>query len=120
MMLIEDAQCLEQAGVFSLVAEKVTQEVASIISRSLKIPVIGIGSGADVDGQVLVSYDLLGIFNEYMPRFIKRYANLADQIRNAILQYNSDVRTGLFPSKEQSYHLSSTEEKAIKKMLQMK
>jgi 3-methyl-2-oxobutanoate hydroxymethyltransferase len=120
IMLIEDAQCLEEAGVFSLVTEKVTQEVASLISKTINIPVIGIGSGADVDGQVLVSYDLLGIFNDYMPRFIKRYANLADQIRNAILQYNSEVRSGLFPSNEQSYHLSSKENEEFKKMLHIK
>ena len=103
-----------------LVTEKVTQEVASLISRTVKIPVIGIGSGAEVDGQVLVSYDILGIFNEYMPRFIKQYANLTEQIRNAILQYNSDVRAGLFPSNEHSYHLSNQEEREIHKMLKDK
>ena len=94
--------------------------MASLISRTVKIPVIGIGSGAEVDGQVLVSYDILGIFNEYMPRFIKQYANLTEQIRKAILQYNSDVKTGLFPSNEHSYHLSNQEEREIHKMLQDK
>ncbi|HEX7179721.1 MAG TPA: 3-methyl-2-oxobutanoate hydroxymethyltransferase [Nitrososphaeraceae archaeon] len=120
MKLIKDAQSLEEAGAFSLVTEKVTQEVASLISRTVKIPVIGIGSGAEVDGQVLVSYDILGIFNEYMPRFIKQYANLTEQIRNAVLQYNSDVRAGLFPSNEHSYHLSNQEEREIHKMLKDK
>jgi 3-methyl-2-oxobutanoate hydroxymethyltransferase len=101
--LKKDALALQQAGVFSLVLEKVPANLATEISESLSIPTIGIGAGAGCDGQVLVSHDMLGIFDKFRPKFVRRYAELADTMRKAFSDYNEDVKQGKFPASDESY-----------------
>ena len=92
-----DAKALEQAGAFSIVIEGITAESARAITAAVAIPTIGIGAGADCDGQVLVSYDMLGLFGEHTPSFVKRYADLGAEIRRAAEEFASEVRDGRFP-----------------------
>lgn len=101
--LIEDAKALEQAGIFTLVLEKVPAKLAKEISKSLSIPVIGIGAGSGCDGQVLVSHDMFGMTHEFSPRFLRRYLNLYDEMKNAVNQYCNDVQLGDFPNDKEQY-----------------
>ena len=101
--LLEDAKILEEAGCFAIVLEKIPSELAAKVAKAIQIPIIGIGAGADVDGQVLVLHDLLGITHEFSPRFLRRYLNLYDQISEAITQYVSDVKSADFPNEEECY-----------------
>jgi len=101
--IIEDARIIEEAGAFSLVLECVPADVAGEITRSLGIATIGIGAGADCDGQVLVTNDVLGTFERFTPRFVKKYADLGPQIREAVRRYTEEVRSGAFPGKEHSF-----------------
>lgn len=101
--LIIDAKALETAGCFAVVLEKVPAELAKKVTDSISIPTIGIGAGPDCDGQVLVSYDMLGLFNDFHPRFVRRYAELGLQVDSAIKSYVKDVKDKSFPSKEESY-----------------
>jgi 3-methyl-2-oxobutanoate hydroxymethyltransferase len=107
--LLEDARTLEQAGCFSLVLEALPAPVAARITEELTIPTIGIGSGRDCDGQVLVYHDLLGLYQGKEPRFVKRYAELATEIRAAIERYAADVRSGAFPGDEHTYSIPDEE-----------
>jgi 3-methyl-2-oxobutanoate hydroxymethyltransferase len=107
--LLEDARTLEQAGCFSLVLEAVPAPVAARITEELTIPTIGIGSGRDCDGQVLVYHDLLGLYQGREPRFVKRYAELATEIQDAIERYAADVRSGAFPGDEHTYSIPDEE-----------
>jgi 3-methyl-2-oxobutanoate hydroxymethyltransferase len=107
--LLEDARTLEQAGCFSLVLEAVPAPVAARITEELTIPTIGIGSGRECDGQVLVYHDLLGLYQGKEPRFVKRYAELATEIRDAIERYAADVRSGAFPGDEHTYSIPDEE-----------
>jgi len=95
--LIADAVALENAGAFALVLEAVPDAVAEVVTSRLKIPTIGIGAGPHCDGQVLVSYDLLGLFDKFVPPFVKQYAQLGQHIHDAVSHYADDVREGLFP-----------------------
>ena len=101
--LITDAKLLEEIGCFAIVLEKIPAKLAERVSRELTIPIIGIGAGGGVDGQVLVMHDMLGINQGFSPRFLRRYANLADVMTNAVQNYISDVKSGDFPNKEESY-----------------
>lgn len=101
--LIDDARLLEQAGCFGLVLEKIPAELAGRVAKELTIPVIGIGAGRYVDGQVLVAHDMLGINNDFSPRFLRRYANLAEIMSQAFSSYVQDVKSGSFPSEEEQY-----------------
>ncbi len=101
--LITDAKLLERAGCFSVVFEKIPSKLAKKVTNELTIPTIGIGAGPDVDGQVLVLHDLLGITHEFNPRFLRRYLNLHDEINNAISEYVSDVKSLDFPNDSESY-----------------
>lgn len=101
--LIEDAKLLEEAGCFAIVLEKIPADLAKRVSESITIPTIGIGAGADVDGQVLVLHDMLGITMDFSPRFLRRYLDLSNQIESAINQYVDDVRSGDFPNDEEQY-----------------
>ncbi len=101
--LIEDAQLLEDAGCFALVLEKIPSALASKVAQKLRIPVIGIGAGSGVDGQVLVMHDMLGITKEFSPRFLRRYAQLHDEIHNAFAAYSQDVKSGDFPNSSEQY-----------------
>jgi len=101
--LIEDAKLLEKAGCFALVLEKVPAKLAKKVAETINIPVIGIGAGADIDGQVLVTHDLLGMTHEFNPRFLRRYLSLFDEITGAIKNYVSDVKTVDFPNEKEQY-----------------
>jgi 3-methyl-2-oxobutanoate hydroxymethyltransferase len=111
--LVEDALALEAAGCFSLVLEAVPSPVATRITEALAIPTIGIGAGAGCDGQVLVYHDLLGLYEARAPRFVKRYAMLADEIRAALEKYAEDVRTGRFPEDQHGYSMPDEELEAF-------
>jgi len=101
--LKEDAILLEKIGCFSLVLEKIPATLATEVAKTISIPVIGIGAGPGVDGQVLVSHDMLGINKEFRPRFVRRYAELSDQMRNAVAGYVADVKSRSFPNANEMY-----------------
>lgn len=98
-----DAKLLQEAGVFSLVLEKIPSVLATKISKSLVIPTIGIGAGSGCDGQILVYADMLGLTRDFRPRFVRRYAEMADEMQKAFSMYISDVKSGNFPSAKESY-----------------
>ncbi|BAV94046.1 3-methyl-2-oxobutanoate hydroxymethyltransferase [Ichthyobacterium seriolicida] len=101
--LIEDAKELEKVGCFAIVLEKIPSELAKKVAEQISIPVIGIGAGKHVDGQVLVIHDMLGINNKFNPRFLKKYLSLYEEMSNAISTYVTEVKEGVFPSEEESY-----------------
>ncbi len=101
--LIKDAHLLEDTGCFALVVEKIPAKLAGQIASELTIPVIGIGAGGDVDGQVLVLHDMLGLNNDFSPRFLRRYANLESVMHQAIQHYVEDVKAGEFPNEREQY-----------------
>ena len=101
--LIRDSKMLEEAGCFAIVLEKIPADLAQRVAENLSIPVIGIGAGAGVDGQVLVVHDMLGITNEFSPRFLRRYTNLYDLMKGAVEQYISDVKSKDFPNSKEQY-----------------
>ena len=107
--LLGDALALEAAGCFAVVLEAVPTPVAARITEALTVPTIGIGAGAECDGQVLVYHDLLGLTEGRAPRFVKRYAHLADDIRNALTAYAADVRSGAYPAEEHTYRMPEEE-----------
>jgi 3-methyl-2-oxobutanoate hydroxymethyltransferase len=101
--LIEDAKMLERIGCFGIVLEKIPAKLAKQVAESVSIPIIGIGAGRDVDGQVLVLHDMLGMTHEFHPRFLRRYMNLYDDMTSAITQYVDDVKTVDFPNENEQY-----------------
>src|SRR5258705_1459704 len=107
--LYDDAVALERAGCFAVVLEAVPAPVAERITEALTVPTIGIGAGAATDGQVLVYHDLLGLYEGRAPRFVKRYANLADEIRGALERYAADVREQRFPEEQHTYSIPDEE-----------
>jgi len=109
--LLDEAVALDQAGCFSIVLECVPEELAALITDRISIPTIGIGAGPSCDGQVLVFHDLLGMYDGHTPKFVRRYANIGDEMRKAIARYLEDVRGGRFPdATTESFHMSGTEE----------
>ncbi|MDQ3883334.1 MAG: 3-methyl-2-oxobutanoate hydroxymethyltransferase [Thermoproteota archaeon] len=107
--LIEDASVLQKAGAFSIVLEMVASEVAGAITKNLSIPTIGIGSGPNCDGQVLVIHDMLGIYEDIRPRFVKRYSELSKEIFDAVSNYSHDVKAGKFPEESNTFHMDAQE-----------
>lgn len=101
--LLSDAKLLEEAGCFSIVLEKIPAKLGTQVAKELKIPIIGIGAGSGVDGQVLVIHDLLGITQQFSPRFLRRYHNLAAEIKGAVENYIEDVKTVKFPNEKEQY-----------------
>ena len=101
--LIKDARMLEKIGCFGIVLEKIPATLASKISKSIKIPVIGIGAGKNVDGQILVLHDFLGMTQKFNPRFLRRYLNLGEEIQNAVREYAKDVKNSSFPNNKEQY-----------------
>jgi 3-methyl-2-oxobutanoate hydroxymethyltransferase len=101
--LLEDAHLLEDAGCFGIVLEKIPALLGEQVAKELKIPIIGIGAGKYVDGQVLVSHDMLGLNQEFSPRFLRRYHNLFDEMQTAFRHYVKDVKTGDFPNEKEQY-----------------
>jgi len=109
--LIAEAAALDAAGCFSIVLECVPAELAAMITERVSVPTIGIGAGPACDGQVLVFHDLLGMYDQLSPKFVRRYANIGEQMREAISHYLDDVRTGRFPNAtNESFHMSGNEE----------
>jgi 3-methyl-2-oxobutanoate hydroxymethyltransferase len=111
--LLEDALALEKAGAFGIVLEMVTEEVAKMVSESLRVPTIGIGSGRYCDGQVLVLHDILGLYERFTPKFAKRYAELSVHIRGALQKYSDEVRTGVFPGPEHIFQMDQEERERL-------
>lgn len=101
--LLKDARLLEEAGCFALVLEKIPAELAAQVAKIVRIPIIGIGAGAQVDGQVLVLHDMLGINKDFSPRFMRRYLNMYEQMKGAVEQYISDVKDRKFPNENEQY-----------------
>lgn len=104
--LIEDALAVEDAGAFAVVLEGVPSKLASLITKKLNIPTIGIGAGASCDGQVLVYQDMLGIFSDFTPKFVKKYENIGEKMKNAFSNYIDEVKTEVFPSEEHSFKIN--------------
>lgn len=101
--LLRDAKAVEEAGAFCMVMEGVKAESAKLIAQNVSIPIIGIGAGADVDGQVLVFSDMLGIYEEHTPKFVRKYLQGAELIKEAVEKFDADIKSGNFPSKDESY-----------------
>ena len=101
--LVKDAILLEKTGCFAIVLEKVPSKLAKKIAKEIKIPIIGIGAGSGVDGQVLVLHDMLGMTKEFNPRFLRRYMNLHDDMITAISSFSKDIKTGNFPNEKEQY-----------------
>ncbi len=116
--LLEDALLLEEAGCFSLVLEAVPDRVAALLSRNLRIPTIGIGSGSACDGQVLVFHDLLGLQDSLAPRFVKRYASLLEEAQKALETYRREVLDRRFPGPEHTYPIPDEEWEKLRRDLE--
>ena len=114
LKLIDDAKELEEAGVFSIALEMVSHEVAEIISETISVPTIGIGSGVGCNGQVLVVQDLLGMYDKIKPKFAKRYMNLSEDIVKALESYKNDIELGAFPSQENWFSMDGDELKKLR------
>ena len=108
-MIIQHAEDLQKCGCFAVVLECVPSPVAEIITKRLTIPTIGIGAGVDCDGQVLVTHDLLGLFERFKPKFVKQYVNLGQAIVDGVKQFSQDVRTSRFPDSTLSYSMNEKE-----------
>jgi 3-methyl-2-oxobutanoate hydroxymethyltransferase len=115
--LVEDAAILEQAGIFSLVLEAVPARLADLISRRLGVPTIGIGAGLGCDGQVLVTHDLLGLFDRFTPKFVRKYAELHHEMQRAFTAFIEDVETRRFPAAEHSVEMTDEEWEALQREL---
>ncbi len=115
--LLDDAKALEDAGAFSIVLEQVTYETAKIITEKLDIPTIGIGSGNACDGQVLVTHDMLGLYEKLKPRFVKQYATLADTISKAVKMYIEEINKQEFPNEEHTFHMDKSEYDKLKEII---
>jgi 3-methyl-2-oxobutanoate hydroxymethyltransferase len=107
--LVKDAKSLEDAGVFGIVLEMITEEAARVITQAVSVPTIGIGSGRYCDGQVLVLHDVLGLYPRFVPKFAKQYADLASTIKKAVAEYASDVRQGTFPEEKHVFKMDDAE-----------
>ena len=121
MVLLEDSKAIEEAGASMLLVEAVPSETGKIITEALSIPVLGIGAGPYCNGQLLIVSDMLGIFETFAPKFVKKYANVAEQMRQAFQKYAQEVREGKFPTQEHCYNMKAGEpeklEKTLKKIL---
>lgn len=113
--LLEDAQILEEAGAFSIVLESVPARLAEFISKKISIPTIGIGAGVGCDGQVLVTHDLLGLFDRFTPKFVKKYANLHEVMNKAFTEFIDDIETKKFPAPEHTVEMTDEEWSAFQK-----
>ncbi|MFW9889008.1 MAG: 3-methyl-2-oxobutanoate hydroxymethyltransferase [Candidatus Thorarchaeota archaeon] len=107
--MVKEAQALEEAGVFSMVIELAPSETAKVITEAIGVPTIGIGAGPHCDGQVLVLPDMLGLFQDFKPKFVKRYANIREVIEKAVREFSSEVREGTFPDADYSFEMTEEE-----------
>ena len=115
--IIDDARALEDAGAFSIVLEAVPAPLGKLVADSVHVPVIGIGAGPDVDGQVLVTHDMIGLFDKFVPKFVKQYAKIRPVILEAIAAYGKEVREGVFPGPENSFKMSDEALSRLKEMI---
>ena len=106
--LLEDAKAVEEAGAFAVVIEGVPAKIAALITEQLHIPTVGIGAGKDCDGQVLVYQDMLGMFSDFTPKFVKRYANIGEVMKEAFQNYIKEVQDGVFPAEENTYKVDDS------------
>ena len=117
MELLQDAAAVEKAGAFALLVEAVPPEVGKIITETVKIPVLGIGAGMYTDGQVLINGDILGMFEAFTPKFVKRYANMGEIIVKAFTEYAEDIRSGKFPEEKHCYRMLEGEHEKLQARL---
>jgi 3-methyl-2-oxobutanoate hydroxymethyltransferase len=115
--IVDDAKSLEAAGVFSIVVEAVPAPLGRLIAEAVSVPVIGIGAGVDVDGQVLVTHDMVGLFDKFVPKFVKQYTKIRPTIIDAVKAYGEEVRTSAFPTDKHSFGMSDETLAALKKSL---
>ena len=116
--IIDDARALENAGVFSMILEAVPAPLGKLVAEAVKVPVIGIGAGPDVDGQVLVTYDMIGLFDKFVPKFVKQYTNIRKVILEALSEYRDEVIDVKFPAPEHSFKMPDEALEALKKMIE--
>ena len=115
--IIDDARALEDAGVFSMILEAVPAPLGKLVAEAVNVPVIGIGAGPDVDGQVLVFHDVVGLFDRFVPKFVKQYTNVRKIIIEALKEYNQDVAAGTFPGPEHSFKMPDEALEQLKDMI---
>jgi 3-methyl-2-oxobutanoate hydroxymethyltransferase len=115
--IIDDAKALEQAGAFSIVVEAVPAPLAELVAQSVSVPIIGIGAGLEVDGQVLVTHDMVGLFDRFVPKFVKQYAKIGPEIKSALEEYKAEVLGQSFPGKEHSFSMPAEALEELKKLL---
>jgi 3-methyl-2-oxobutanoate hydroxymethyltransferase len=120
MRIIEDAKALEEAGVFSIILEAVPAPLGALVAEAVRVPVIGIGAGPDVDGQVLVTHDMIGLFDKFVPKFVKQYLQVRTNIIGAIKSYGDEVRAKAFPGPEHSFKMSEAVLENLKEMVRKK
>lgn len=116
--IIEDAKALEEAGVFSMILEAVPAPLGKLVAESVDVPVIGIGAGPDVDGQVLVSHDMVGLFDRFVPKFVKQYTTIRTTILEAFETYKKEVQSSVFPGPEHSFKMSDDALAELKSMIE--
>jgi 3-methyl-2-oxobutanoate hydroxymethyltransferase len=115
--IIDDAKALENAGVFSIILEAVPAPLGKLVSEAVKVPVIGIGAGPDVDGQVLVTHDMIGLFDKFIPKFVKQYAQIRPTILDALNRFKEDVQSVTFPGPEHSFKMPDEALEQLKKLI---
>jgi 3-methyl-2-oxobutanoate hydroxymethyltransferase len=115
--IIDDAKALEDAGVFSMILEAVPAPLGKLVAEVVSVPVIGIGAGVDVDGQVLVTHDMVGLFDKFVPKFVKQYTNIRETILNALMTYKDDVMSATFPGSEHSFKMTDEALEQLKKLI---
>ena len=117
MRIIDDAKALEDAGVFSMILEAVPAPLGKLVAEAVSVPVIGIGAGVDVDGQVLVTHDMIGLFDKFVPKFVKQYTKIRPTIINALKAYKDEVVEASFPGPEHSFKMSDKALEQLKKLM---
>lgn len=117
MRIIDDAKALEDAGVFSMILEAVPGPLGKLVAEAVSVPVIGIGAGVDVDGQVLVTHDMIGLFDKFVPKFVKQYTKIRPTIINALKAYKDEVVEASFPGPEHSFKMSNEALEQLKKLM---
>ena len=116
--IIDDARALEEAGVFSMILEAVPAPLGKLVAEAVNVPVIGIGAGPDVDGQVLVTHDMIGLFDKFVPKFVKQYTNIRKIILEALSEYKDEVISVKFPAAEHSFKMPGEALEQLKKLIE--